>query len=461
MSLFSSVQNASTALSVFSRALGVDQTNIANASTPGYAAQRVSILPVDVAGSGGSRGDYIILSSSADARSDAAVRSASSQASASQSQADHLEPVNQLFDITGSTGILAAFQQFSDAFSRLSVSPNDATLAAAALQSAGGVASAIRTVAVSLDKQQVQIDSDIRGATSQINQLAEQIRQLNLHTNGVSPNDPGRDASIRADLDQLSSLVDITVTREPNGDVTVLAGGQLPLVVGDQAYTLSADPTAAPGAQVSSSAGGSSPSAFSGQLGALLETRNGALSRLLGSEDSPGSLNTLAAGFASRVNDLLKSGVTPNGTAGVPIFLFDKNDLSNAARTLKLDPAVTPGQLALATTGPSPQANGIANQLAALASSGNPEDQIGGVSASDLFGSIAASIGGQLADARTAATADQTNLTAAQADRQQSIGVSLDQEAVNITAYQRAYEASARMVSILSQLTQVEVDLLK
>ena len=161
------------------------------------------------------------------------------------------------------------------------------------------------------------------------------------------------------------------------------------------------------------------------------------------------------------MNALLSSGITATGAPGVPIFSFDPADPANAARTLTLDSSVRPDQLALATGGATPEANGIANQLAALPGSGNAADQIGGLSAQDLFGTIAASIGQQLADARNAAAADQTTLTAAQANRQQSSGVSLDEEAVSITAYQRSYEASARVVSILAQLTDDEVNLIK
>jgi flagellar hook-associated protein 1 len=461
MSLLSSLRTASNALDVFSRALGVDQINIANASTPGYAAQRATILPIDLSVAGASEGDFILLSSKGDARTDAAVQAASSQASASQSQTGQLEPVDQLFDITGSTGILAAFQQFGAAFSNLSVTPNDKTLGAAALTAAGNVASSFRTVAAGLDRQKAQLDSNIQSTTAQINDLAIKIRQLNIQANRSVQNDPGRDASLRADLDQLSSLVDITVSMSANGTISVLAGGQVPLVIGDQSYAISTDPSAAPGSQVASSNGGSSPASFSGKLGALLQARNGAIAQLLGTDSNPGSLNTLAAGFASRVNALLSSGATAGGAAGVPIFSFDAANASNAARTLALDRSVTPDQLGLATTGATPEANGIANQLAALPGSGNAADRIGGFSAQELFGSIAASIGQQLSDARNAAAADQTTLTAAQANRQQSSGVSLDEEAVAITAYQRSYEASARVVSILAQLTDTEVNLIK
>jgi flagellar hook-associated protein 1 FlgK len=459
-SLFASLQTASTALDVFSRALGTDQANVANASTPGYAAQNATIQPIDLSGDGANVSDFISITSNANAFADATVQAASSQASSSQTAVQQLTSVNQLFDITGTSGILAALQQFSSAFSSLSVTPNDSTLQANALTAAGSVASAFQSVAASLDTQQNQIDSNIQSTTSQINGLAAAIQQLNVQATSGTGSNSSNDASLRSDLDQLSSLVDITVIKNNDGSVSVLAGGQLPLVEDSQAYTISANPAAAPGSQISSSAGGNSPNTFSGQLGALLETRNTTIGGLLGSGGNPGTLNSLAAGFASRVNSLLSSGVTASGAAGVPIFSFDTSDPTDAARTLTLNTSVTPDQLALGTTGTSAQSNGIANELAALPSSTAAADEIGGSSPEGLFGSIAASVGQQLSDAQTASTNDQSTLTAAQTNRQQQSGVSLNQEAANITTYQRDYGANAQVVSILSQLTDDAVNMI-
>lgn len=457
--LFSSLTTASTALQVFSQALGISQNNVANVSTAGYAAQQANILPIDLSGDG-SGTDFISVTSNASALADATVQAASSEASYSQTSAQQLSPVNQLFDITGTSGILAAFQQFSTAFSSLAVTPNDPTLQANALSAAGNVASAFQSVASGLDTQQNQVDSAIQSTTSQINGLAAQIQQLNVQAASQTTPDPGTNASLRSDLQQLSSLVDITVNTGANGTVSVLAGGQLPLVLGDQAYTLSANPSAASGSQISSSAGGNSPATFSGTLGALLETRNGSIDQLLGSGGNPGTLNTLASGFASRVNTLLTSGVTSTGAAGVPIFSYDTTDPTNAARTLTLNSTVTGSQLGLASTGTSAESNGIANSIAALPSSTAAADQIGGLSAEDYFSTIAASVGQQLSNAQTASTADQSSLTAAQNNQQQSIGVSLNQEAANISTYQRAYQANAEVVSVINQLTSDTVNLI-
>jgi flagellar hook-associated protein 1 FlgK len=452
--LFSALETASTALQVFTQALGASQTNIANASTAGYAALRASILPIDLSGDGSAVGDFVSLTSTGSSVADALVQTASTQAANSQTTVDQLTPVNQLFDITGSSGILAAFQGFSTAFANLSVTPNDPALGAQALAAAGSVASSFQSAADSLASQSQQVASSIQATAQQINTLAGQIRQLNAGTVGQAQFSPGIDATRRSDLDQLSSLIDITTTRNSDGTVSVLAGGEIPLVVGTQSYTISVDPTQPAGSQVTSSDGGYSPAAFSGQLGALLNSY-GVVGQLLGPVGSAGSLNMLAAGFATQVNSLLTAGVNASGAAGVPIFTFDP---ANAAQTLAVDPAVTATQLGLGTAAVS--TNGVANQLAALSSSTNAADEIDGLSPEGFFSSIAASIGQQLSDAGTASTADQTSLTAAQTARQQQSGVSLDQEAVNITTYQRSYEANAQLVGILDQLTSDEVHMI-
>jgi flagellar hook-associated protein 1 FlgK len=458
--LFSALNTAATALDVYSQSLGIDQQNVANASTPGYATQSATNVPIGITGSASANGDYITVTSSSNAFADAAVQAASSQASESQTSAQQLSPINQLFDITGSSGILAAFQQFSTAFSSLSVTPNDTTAGAAAISAADGVASAFNSVAASLDSQQAQVDSGIQTTTTQINALASQIQQLNVQavsgSGAAGTADPGINANLRNSLDQLSSLVDITVTKNADGSVSVLAGGQLPLVLGDQAYQLSANPLGAAGSQITSSAGGNSPATFSGQLGGLLQT-NATLNPVSGSGSTTDTVNTLAAGFATLVNNLLTSGVNASGTPGVPLFTFNAANPAGAAGTLAVDPTVTPAALGLAS---ATQSNGVANQLAELAGSTSASSQISGFSAEGLFASIAASVGQQLSSANSASTTDQTALTTAQTNRQQQIGVSLDQEAVNITTSQRAYEANAQVVTILNQLTEDDINLI-
>jgi len=456
--LLTSLQGVSSALSAFTQALNADQANVANASTPGYAAVRAVINPVGFFGNGGGA-DSVVLQSTGSAQVDAIVQAATSQASDSQTQTQQLTAVNQQFSITGSSGILAAFQQFSTAFSNLAVTPNDASAGAAALASAQGVASAFNSVAQSLASQSQSIQASAQSTVSEINNLAGQIAQYNVQVRGATSLNPGTDASRRSALTQLSSLVGVTVTQNADGTVNVLAGGTLPLVMGDQAYTLSANLSSAPGSQITSSGGGVTPSSFSGTLGGLVDTLNNSITPILGGNGQTGSLNTLAQGFASNVNNLLTSGVTSGGAPGVPLFTYDTTNASNVAATLAIDPSVTPDQLGLASTGASASSNGIANQLAGLTASNNAASQINGIAPQDYYSSIAQSVGQQLSDATSQSSSDQTNLTSAQANHTSVEGVSLDQEAINITADQRSWEAAAKLVTVMDSLTLDTINL--
>ncbi len=323
--LFPSLSTVSNALAAFSQSLAAEQNNISNSSTPGYAAVRAVIQPLGI-GAGG-ESDQVVLQSTGSTQADALVQAASSQASDSQTRAQQLEPVNQQFDITGSTGILAALEQFSTAFSNLSVTPDDPSLQTTALAAAGSVASAFNSVAQNLDSQSQSLQTNAQVTVSHINDLASQIAKLNVQSRGQTDANPATDTAERSALTQLSSLVGITVTRNSDGSVNVLAGGSLPLVLGDTAFSLSTNLSAASGSQVTSSGGGAAPPSFSGTLGGLLDTYNNTNAPILGGNGQTGSLNTLAQTFASNVNTMLSAGTTSGGASGIPIFAYSSNSV--------------------------------------------------------------------------------------------------------------------------------------
>lgn len=455
--LMSSLRTANSALQAFSTALGVESTNVSNSATPGFAALRATIQPI---GNGGlsSGTDSVTISSTGNARADAMVQAASSQAGWSSTQVSQLTPLNSIFDITGNSGILAAFQQFSSAFANVATNPTSQPLQSLALQAANSVASAFNSAASSLGSAQAQANADVKNTVSQINNLATQIQQINAGVTSPNSNNGASETQLRNALDQLSSLVDITVQQNPNGTVNVLAGGQIPLVAGDQSFPLSLS-TSSSGNQITSPGWTGSTASFGGQLGSLLQVTNSTIPSILGSSTQQGSLNALAQSFADSVNTLLTSGQTASGSAGTALFTYDSsNGGANVAGSLAVDPTVTTSQLAL---GSATQSNGVANSLAQLAATTNPTQQISGFSPQDYFAQIAAGVGQQLSTATSQASVDQTNLTSAQTSRQQQSGVSLDTEAVNITADERAYEATAQLVSIINQLTEEEVQILK
>ncbi len=197
-----------------------------------------------------------------------------------------------------------------------------------------------------------------------------------------------------------------------------------------------------------------------GSLGSLLQVRNTTIPGLIGDQTHTGTLNDLARSFADRVNGLLTAGVVSAGpppVAGTGLFTYDTANPNNAAATLSVDPTATPAGLAAGTASSS---NGTATLLAGLSESSNPADQINGQTFTEFYGAIAAGVGQQLSDANSQQSLDQQSLLQVKSLRAQVSGVSLDTEAERLIEFQRAYQASAKLVTVLDQLAQSAVSLI-
>ena len=263
---------------------------------------------------------------------------------------------------------------------------------------------------------------------------------------------------------------------ESDGSVTVLLGGQTPLVIGDKQYSIKVDtstppagtvanPGAPPPARIQGANGADITAEVSaGKLGGLLDVRNQVLPQLIGDGTHTGDMNRLAKAVADRVNGLLTSGLVsagPPAVAGSPIFTYDSTDATFSARSLTVDPTMDASKLAAIDPGPPTVSNGIALKLAGLSSPTGSADEIDGFSYAEFYGNTAGKVGSQLATARDNSDTQQQVVAQARSLRDQASGVSLDEEAVNLIEYQRAYQATAKMISVLNDLTETTVNLVR
>ena len=270
------------------------------------------------------------------------------------------------------------------------------------------------------------------------------------------------DSQLYSTLQDLSSLTDVQVIPGNGSTVTVLLGGQTPLVIGNQLNALQVQTDASNGGNgppnvsiVDSTNNDVTAQVTSGSLYGLLTVRNSLLPSLAGGGQQVGDLNTLAKGLADAVNNLLEQGSTtssPPYQAGTPLFTYDSTSPTNVAASLSANPAITPSQLAATNPGPPPVSNGIALKLAGLDNATG--GQINGLSFTQYFASLVSRVGNAASDASTSASAQSQLVTQAENLRQQLSGVSLDEEAVNLVQLQSAYGAVSKVVTVVDQLTQ-------
>jgi flagellar hook-associated protein 1 FlgK len=195
-----------------------------------------------------------------------------------------------------------------------------------------------------------------------------------------------------------------------------------------------------------------------GKLGALVQFRNETLPYYMGSATTVGQVNRLAETIAQRVNQILGTGYPPPD-GPYELFIVGNSPVA-IAHAIRLNEAMIPALLeSTDKTAVPPRSNGVPLDLAALARPSDDADRIDGLSYAGFFGQLSAHAGRELSNARQ--ERDSRDQMAAQARnfRQQLSGVSLDEEAIRLVEIQRAYQASARMVTALNEIAGMAVNL--
>jgi flagellar hook-associated protein 1 FlgK len=229
-------------------------------------------------------------------------------------------------------------------------------------------------------------------------------------------------------LDQIST--------ENNGITLTTSNGAV-LVSGSQSFALS---TAQVGGTVHILAGGGGQDVTSnltgGDLGGVLEARDQKLPAY------QRGLDSLAFAVGTQVNQQNGLGVDGKGNPGGALFSLPPTSTRGAA--LIQVATADPNAVAAASPGEGSAGNANATALADLAGAAI----VGGQTASAFLASFLGQIGSDTAAATTDNSAQQTTLTQLTTQRDSLSGVALDEEAANLTQYQRAYQAAAQVFNI-------------
>ncbi len=451
-SITAALSGAANTLGVLSDTFEVIENNIANANTPGYAAQNVNLQPMSFDPQGGLAGGVLEgpLLSTRSEYLEQAVRNQQQFLGSAQQQAGDLGQIQSLFSLTATSGVAPSLSSLFSAFSQLSVSPNDSTNQQAVITAASTLANNIQQTASGIQQVSSNVVSDTSSVVSQINQLGAQIASINqqYENDPTSQQDAGLDAQMNSALENLSQLANFTLIKNNDGTNNVALGGQTMLVIGDQANAISTADTSSQTTILDSQGNDITSEITQGQLGALIQENNTTI---------PGymtSLNSFAQSLADTVNGQLAQGVDQNGDAGAPLFSYDQS--SDAASTIAVSSTITPDQIAAASAG-APGGNGNALVLAQLATTPGAS----GFTLTQAYGNLAAQVGSDVQNATDNQTLAQNQLSQAETQRTAVSGVDLNTEATELMQYQQAYQAAGKLVSVLQELSQSVIDMVQ
>jgi flagellar hook-associated protein 1 len=465
--LFSALTSAGQSLEAFQRAMDVTQNNVTNANSPGYADQVPQLLSSSYQSNDGATAGGVeeVTQDTRSAYADTAVQQQLSLQGMYQQLQTTLAPLQNVFDVSSTSAIPSALNQLFQDFSQWSTDPGNTSYQDAIISDAQTAASAFQQAAVQLGQIQTSTTGDIQTTVAQINQDADAIQSYNQQVAQNSQPNAGLSAQLENTLENLSGLANVQVLNGMGGQVTVLLGGQTPLVEGTQVNAIqvgtntasnNGNPGAAPLTSIVDSNGNDITSDItSGSLAGLLSASNGLIPSLIGGGQQVGGLNTLAQGLADSINNVLQASTNSSGQAGVPLFTYNSSVPAGIASTLAVVSGITGDQLAAANAS---GANGAALTLAGLDSSS--PGPINGQGFTQYFAGLTASVGNAVSNANTQASAQSQLVAQAQSLQQQVSGVSLDEEATRLVQLQSSYDAASKIVTVIDDTLQNLMDMI-
>jgi flagellar hook-associated protein 1 len=444
--LTSSMLIATQALLAQESALNTTSNNIANASTPGYTREVPVLEAVAPEVEGGvAYGQGVTLESVQSVRDELLqlrIYSETSQQSGAQAQLNNLQQVQNLFGST-SSGIGSDITNFFNSLNSLSTDPTDLSQRQAVLTAAGNLAGDFQSTSSQLTSIQQNLNLSVAQSVSQINTLTSQIAQLNGQVAAMQQlnQEPGAIEDQRDVLiGQLAQVANISVTQSQQGGVTITTSDGSALVVGGQSFNLQASPDSNGTEQIYAAGSNITSSFTGGQLGGEINVRDQVIPGVLS------SLDALASGLAANVNAAQQQGYDLNGDAGQNLF----NPVTGPGAAANLTVAISDPSLIAASSDGSAGSNGnIANLLAV-----QNQTLASGQTPLDAYSNIVFNVGNVTSQAQSASSATQLSLTQLTDQMGAETGVSIDQETMNLISFQHAFQAAARVITTIDELSQ-------
>jgi flagellar hook-associated protein 1 FlgK len=308
------------------------------------------------------------------------------------------------------------------------------------LNTADELAQSFHEMAGRLSDAQRQADTRVRSTVEEINALAEQIRSLN-HSMGASG--PEGRLPLQDQMTTLLRSLNNLVERN-DGGVDITVGSGRALVIGDETYPLEAV-SQPPNGLAAVEAGGVDITSElrGGRIVGAIEARD------VNIPDYLSRLDTIAYELVNQVNTLHRSGFDQLGTTNQDFFT-PLASASGAARLIEVDAAVAADSRLIAAAGVNQAgdntvAKSLANLRDALVLEGNSATLV------DSWSHLAFRVGRDTRAAIDGMKAQSDIVEQIDALRDAVSGVSLDEEAVQMIKFQRAYEANARFFSVIDR----------
>jgi flagellar hook-associated protein 1 FlgK len=454
-----SLMNSQTALQTVGH-------NIANKSTEGFSRQRVEVVTNEPIGEGnlrigmGARASVVTRTNNPWLEKQ--IQRENTNMGYADSKAESLGRVEQVYNEQSNKGLNQYVTGFFNSFRELSNNPESLSSRTMVREAGESLTNEFGRVVTQLKDVQDDIDGQLKTVTEEVNQISKEIAGLNEKIQIVEvQGTPANDERDRRDLllKKLGEKIDVSWAVGQDGHVAVTAGRTALLVSGTTSNELKAAKTADRDRVeifFKASPNGTPVNITSqikgGRMGGALEVRDDVVEGYLSSIDN------MAYTMAKEVNKAHIEGFDKEGQQGV-LFFDMPADQKGAAENLKVNRTIynDVSRIAAGAQAGAPGDNTVANVISSLQ---NHQLMDGGTSTfDDFYNTQVGQIGTVTQRAVKGQESQKSVLNQLTNIRESISGVSLDEETTKMIEYQKAYEASARIIRTADEMFDTVLNL--
>lgn len=459
------------ARSLQNQQLGVEVAghNLANVNNPAYSRQRVELESAPaLPGPYGAQGTGTQVAAIQQLRSSFLDRQMQAEASITgylEAQQQALElaqsDLGQVLDLgaadtgaagtDGSTGLAKELGDLFKSFQSLSTAPASLTERQAALSEAQSLAAEFNQIDQRLGDLRQGLNDSLQSDVGTVNGLLADIARLNGEVADTENASGGAANDLRdlrqSKIEKLAALVKVDSAAGANGAVDVAIAGVA--VVGGSEVLETLEAYDAGGGQwlVRARSGGEVINPASGSIRGTIDVRDGAAGALRT------QLDTLAAEVITQVNAIHAQGYGLTGATGEAFFTGAGAGGIQVNQRLLDDPRLLQASGSAGESG---------NNQVALALAQLKDKKLSGLNGQtfdESYGQSVAQLGQSLASVNDEVETQAVVTATLQNQRDSASGVSLDEELTNLMQYQKAYQASARLITTVNEMLQTVLNM--
>ncbi len=473
MSISRIMNQGQTSMAANQMSLATTSHNVANVNTKGYSRQTVQMVTntpqnmgnLQVGGGAKVGSIHRVTSEFVNRR----LEQENSNLGRVESTADVFSQLEQVFKNDGEAGITKAVSTFFNDVRNLSVQPESVALRTTVKESARGLTTQFKNAVTSIDSITEDINNRISANVAEVNSLTTRIGDLNnrivqIEIGGTSMANDERDQRDMA-VQALSKIMEVKAIPTENGSLNIMAENAGPLVNGSESFKLITSherPSSMGGpgvirVKMEGTAGGGAARDVTdtfenGGMAGLVKVRDQMIPRILGRIDQ------VAHTLSSEVNRVHAEGFGLDGKNGHQFFA-ESGVVDGAARSMSISDSLDKNVDAIAASRTSRASgdNGGLLKIAAIQDSKVFDD-----GRSTITDFSAATVGGLGAEIKASneVLASQSDVVSQLSNfREQVSGVSLDEEALNMVKFQKAFDASAKVIQVADQMLDTVLNL--